>query len=578
MDDADFLIVGGGTAGCVLASRLSEDASLKIVLIEAGADTPPGSVPADIDDIFPRAYANSAYFWPDLRAVARAGSASKPYSQARILGGGSSIMGLWSLRGLPEDYDNWAAAGASGWAFADVLPFFRKLERDVDIASPEHGSDGPTTIARIQVESWPPFNKALAEAAAKAGLRILSDANSTEIDGVFAIPTAAESGARVSAPRAYLTEAVRRRPNLKLLTGTEARRILFEGKRATGAAIRRSDGSSGTLRGHAVILSAGAIHTPALLMRSGIGPSEALKAAGIDVVHDEKRVGANLQNHVFLHLGAVIRPGMRQSPSLRNYAIGGARLSSGPNASAGDLFVSFISRTSAYPNGNRLGMVGPSLYAPFSRGAVRLDPKNPGGEPLVDFNLLADPRDAERLLYAARFARVLLQDARVRATTLEAFVLPPNPPVRLLNQPGMSSAVLGHAIAAMVALPTPARRAALRRVIAPGKLLGDISDEDEFSELAIAGATPMFHPASTCAMGAVVDPLARVIGVENMRVVDASMMPGIPRGNTNIPTLMLAEKCAAQFRAEPRGRASSSSVALATGEGDHAKHGGGGET
>jgi 5-(hydroxymethyl)furfural/furfural oxidase len=555
MDDADFLIVGGGTAGCVLASRLSEDASLRVVLIEAGVDTPPGKVPDDIADIFPRAYANSAYFWPELRAVARAGSAPKPYSQARILGGGSSIMGLWSLRGLPEDYDGWSAAGATGWAFSDVLPFFRRLERDMDIVSPEHGSAGPTTVARIQLESWPPFNKALARAAAHKGLRMLPDLNSSEIDGVFAIPTAAESGARVSAPRAYLGEAVRRRPNLRLLTGTEARRILFDGKRAIGATARRADGSNTTFRARAVILSAGAIHTPALLMRSGIGPGEALKAAGIDVLHDEKRVGGNLQNHLFLHLGAVIRSGMRQSPSLRNYAIGGARLSSGPYAPAGDLFVSFISRTSAYPNGNRLGMVGPSLYSPFSRGSVRIDPKNPGGEPLVDFNLLADPHDVERLVYAARFARALLQDARVRATTLEAFVLPPDPPVRLLNQPGISSALLGHAIAAMVALPAPARRAALRRVIAPGKLLADISGEQEFAELALAGATPMFHPASTCAMGAVVDPQARMIGMENLRVVDASIMPRIPRGNTNIPTLMLAEKCAAQILGERRGRA-----------------------
>ena len=244
---------------------------------------------------------------------------------------------------------------------------------------------------------------------------------------------------------------------------------------------------------------------------------------------------------------------MRQSPALRNYAIGGARISSGQDgALAGDLFVSFIARTSAYANGNRLGMVGPSLYAPHSQGSVTIDPKDPAGEPRVDFNLLADPRDSERLLHGARFARALLEDTRVRAVTYEAFVLPPNPPVRLLNQPGLSSAVLGHAIAAMVALPQPARRAALRRVIAPGKLLSDIAGEDEFSALVLAGATPMFHPTSTCAMGSVVDPSGRVIGMEGLRVVDASIMPTVPRGNTNIPTLMVAEKCAAQIRAETR--------------------------
>ena len=550
MDDADYLIIGGGTAGCVLASRLSENASIRVLLVEAGADTPPGQVPPDIVDVFPRAYANSAYFWPGLRAVARAGSVPKPYSQARILGGGSTIMGLWSLRGLPDDYDMWAAAGATGWAFSDVLPFFRKLERDIDVASPEHGANGPTTVFRLQPEHWPPFTKALAVAAESNGLRILPDANnSRDVDGVYAIPTAAHSGARVSAPSAYLTEAVRRRSNLKILAATEVTAIVFEGRKAAGASIRRGDGSSETLRAAAVVVSAGAIHSPALLMRSGVGPGDTLKAAGIDVLLEQAELGRNLQNHVFLHLGAAIRPGMRQATTLRNYAIGGARLSSGEAGIPGDLFVSFIARTSGYANGNRLGMVGPSLYAPFSRGSVRLDPKNPKGEPLVDFNLLSNPRDSERLLHAARFARALLQDRGVRALTFEAFVLPPNPPVRLLNRPGLSSAVLGHAIAAMVALPGPARRAALRRVLAPGKLLTDIADEAEFSELVLAGATPMFHPACTCAMGAVVDPQARVIGVDNLRVVDASIMPVIPRGNTNIPTLMLAEKCAAQILA-----------------------------
>jgi 5-(hydroxymethyl)furfural/furfural oxidase len=550
MKESDFLIIGGGTAGCALASRLSEDAATTIMLVEAGEDTPPGGVPPDIADVFPRAYANAAYFWPELCAVARAGGASRPYSQARILGGGSSIMGLWSLRGLPEDYDNWAAAGAAGWSYADVLPFFRKLERDTDIASPEHGAEGPTTITRIQPEHWPPFNKALAAAAASRGFSVLPDANSTAIDGVYAIPTAADLWGRVSAPRVYLTEEVRRRPNLSILTGTEVTRILFEGRKAIGASIKRSGGSQGVLRGHTVVVSAGAIHTPALLMRSGIGPGEALRAAGIDVLHEEKRVGENLQNHIFLHLGAVIRRGQRQSPQLRNYAIGGARLSSGPDAPAGDLFVSFISRTSGYANGNRLGMVGPSLYAPYSRGSVRLDPSNPHGEPLVDFNLLADPKDAERLLHAARFARSLLADERVKAATLESFVLPPNPPVRLLNQPGISSAFLNHAIAAMAGLPGPARRAALRRALAPGKLLADIGSEKEFEELVLAGATPMFHPACTCPIGAVVDARARVIGLEALRVVDASIMPAIPRANTNIPTLMIAEKCAAQMKSE----------------------------
>jgi 5-(hydroxymethyl)furfural/furfural oxidase len=245
----------------------------------------------------------------------------------------------------------------------------------------------------------------------------------------------------------------------------------------------------------------------------------------------------------------VVRPEARQSPRLRNYAIAGARLSSGvAGAPPGDLFVSFIARTSGYATGNRLGMVGPSLYAPFSRGRVSLG--DPNGPPAVDFNLLSDPRDAERLIHASRFARALLADAEVRNATYEAFVLPPNPPIRLLNSPGLSSWLLNQAIAGVVGLGRMPRKAALRAVLKPGKLLADIRDQDEFAELALAGATPMFHPAGTCAMGKVVDSQARVIGVENLRVVDASIMPIIPRGNTNIPTIMLAERCADQIKAE----------------------------
>jgi 5-(hydroxymethyl)furfural/furfural oxidase len=164
--------------------------------------------------------------------------------------------------------------------------------------------------------------------------------------------------------------------------------------------------------------------------------------------------------------------------------------------------------------------------------------------------MLSDPRDAERLLRAARFARALLQDVEVRNVTHEAFVLPPNPPIRMLNSPGVSSWLLNQTIAGVIGLGRMPRKAALRAVLRPGKLLADIRDDAEFAELAISGATPMFHPAGTCAMGRVVDSRARVIGVEGLRVVDASIMPTIPRGNTNLPTIMLAEKCASGIRAE----------------------------
>src|SRR6185436_18220349 len=247
------------------------------------------------------------------------------------------------------------------------------------------------------------------------------------------------------------------------------------------------------------------------------------------------------------------RPKARHNPAMRRYVLAGARISSQfAGAPDGDIFIGFLSRSSSHATGNRLGMLAAALYAPFSHGSVQLDPGDPDGPPIVDFNLLADPRDATRMIEAARFARALLEDPEVIAVTTEPFILPPNPPIRLLSRPGLRSRLLNDLIAATLSLGAPLRRAMLRHALAPGKLLSDIVDDTEFDALALSSTTPMFHPAGTCAIGSVVDTEGRVIGVKCLRVVDASIMPKMPRAKTNLPTRMVAEKCASAIVAGSR--------------------------
>ncbi|MGA8599939.1 MAG: GMC family oxidoreductase, partial [Beijerinckiaceae bacterium] len=432
---------------------------------------------------------------------------------------------------------------------ADVEPFFRRLEREIGA---DEDASAPIPILRVPREKWPPFDRALAEAAARRGVPSLARFEAG-VEGVSAVPITSAGSVRACGANVYLNAEVRRRPNLAIFTDTDVKRLIFRDRRIAGAEILRRGGRATRIEAPRVVLTAGAIHSPALLMRSGIGPTVDLNPLGISVLADLP-VGQNLQNHVFAHLGAVIRPGARQDVAQRFYCMAGARLSSGQvNAPDGDLFISFIARTSGRPHGNRIGMVGPSLYAPYSRGALRLRGRQPHHPLDVDFRLLADPLDRERLLIAARFARDLLLDEAVRNTVLETFVLPANPPIRALNAPGISATVLNRLLATVIDSGGPLRRHALELGIGCGRLISDFRSDAQFDECVLASATPMFHPVGTCAIGSVVDPHLRVRDVEGLYVADASVMPVIPRANTNIPTLMVAEKAAVHIARDLRG-------------------------